>query len=51
VFGNLVDATPEEQASPFIEITNRTPSNPNRVVTTVARIPIRDVATVRTHGA
>ena len=51
MFGNLVDATPEEQASGFLEITNRTPSNPERVIVTVARIPAHEVASVTTYGS
>jgi hypothetical protein len=50
VFGNLVDATPDEQTLPHVEVTNRTPSNPARVVVTVARIPIDAVATLGTYA-
>lgn len=50
VFGNLVEATPLEQTSPDLEITNRTPSDPQRVIVTVARIPASEVADVLTYG-
>ena len=37
VFSILVDATPEEQAD--VDVTGRTPTNPKRVIMTVARFP------------
>jgi len=46
VFGALVDASRDEQEYPNIEITNRTPSNPDRVVVTVARFPCSAVASI-----
>ena len=46
VFSALVDASLEEQGYPDIEITNRTPSNPERVVVTVARFPRSEVASI-----
>jgi hypothetical protein len=46
VFGALVDASPDEQKYPNIEITNRTPANPLRVVVTVARFPCTSVASI-----
>jgi len=41
VFSTLVDATPDEQA--LLDITGRTPSNPARVIATVARFPVAAV--------
>lgn len=38
VFSVLVDATAEEQQ--VLEVTGRTPSRPERVIITVARIPV-----------
>jgi hypothetical protein len=37
VFSVLVDASPDEQAD--MEVTGRTPTNPARVIVTVARFP------------
>ena len=47
VFGALVDATPEEQA--VLDVTNRTPSNPLRVIIALARFPVSAVAKVRSR--
>lgn len=44
VFGMLVDASPEEQAS--MEVVSRTPSNHERVVVAVARFPRGSVTSV-----
>jgi hypothetical protein len=48
VFSALVDASQDEQGYPDIEITNRTPSNPDRVVVTVARFPRSAVQSIAT---
>ena len=45
VFGALVDASAEEQAD--LDVTHLTPSNPRRVVISVARFPTAAVATIR----
>ena len=46
VFSVLVDATLDEQTG--LDITGRTPSNPERVIATVARIPATTIQ--RPHG-
>jgi hypothetical protein len=45
-FEILADATPEERADPDLVIDAETPSNPERILITVARIPIDLVANV-----
>jgi len=48
-FEILADAAPEEQADDDLVIAGRTPSNPERILLTVARIPIGLVATIWTR--
>jgi hypothetical protein len=50
VFGSLVDATAEEQQYDGLQVTARTPANPQRVEIAVARIPKAVVARISSQA-